>query len=238
MVTTIVITAGGRGTRMGSLADDKPKHLIEVNGRPFMHHLIDRVVEAGFTKIYLVIGYKKEVWSKHWTDIQADITFIDQFDRVREKYGTACPIEAVQPELHGQSFVAVYGDNLYSVTDLRSVASDDEYCYVAGLEHDHPERYGVLKTDGEFLTKIVEKPQTFVGNLINTGLYKFTPDVFTVLPKIRLSPREEYELTDVVTLLAEQKKVKVKRIQDYWLDFGKPEDIDKVAKFLDTAVAN
>ena len=78
----------------------------------------------------------------------------------------------------------------------------------------------------------MEKPKEFVGNLINTAMYKFTPEIFAALRQIELSLRGEYELTDAISILATQKKVKVKMIQDYWLDFGKPEDIERVAKFL------
>jgi dTDP-glucose pyrophosphorylase len=71
-----------------------------------------------------------------------------------------------------------------------------------------------------------------VGKLINTGLYKFTPEVFDKIGKIKKSPRGEYELTDVISLLAKKKKVKVKIIQDYWHDFGNPGDVIKLSRFL------
>ena len=67
---------------------------------------------------------------------------------------------------------------------------------------------------------------------IRDRLYKFTPDVFEKLDKIEKSPRGEYEVTDAISLLAKEKKVKIKEIEDYWLDFGNPSDIEKVEKFL------
>ena len=109
---------------------------------------------------------------------------------------------------------------------------DDEYNYVGGLENDHPEKFGVLLTEGEFLKEIVEKPKEFVGNLINTSLYKFTPEVFEKLPLIKKSPRGEYEITDVISLLAKEGKVKVRKIKDNWMDFGKPEDVEKFSHFV------
>jgi len=84
------------------------------------------------------------------------------------------------------------------------------------------------------LEKIIEKPKKFVGNLVNTGLYKFTPEVFKKIPQVKLSPRGEYELTDAITLLAKDKKVRIKIIKDYWMDFGNPGDIRKMSQFLDS----
>ena len=110
---------------------------------------------------------------------------------------------------------------------------DDNYSYIAGLPHSHPENYGVLAVDENGLLKrIVEKPKDPVGNLINTGLYKFTPEVFDHLDKIKISPRGEYELTDVINLLAIQGKVKAMDLKGIWLDLGKPEDIVRVEKYL------
>ena len=110
---------------------------------------------------------------------------------------------------------------------------DDEFYYIAGLKQEHPEKYGVLIEDGDdFLEKIIEKPKEFVGDLINAGLYKFTPEVFEKIFEIKKSPRGEYEITDAISLLAKEKRVKIKKIKDYWHDFGNPEDVEKLSNFL------
>ena len=110
--------------------------------------------------------------------------------------------------------------------------ADDDYCYVAGIKDAHPEKYGVLITDDGFLKEIIEKPKDFVGNLINTGLYKFTPEVFEKISQIKKSSRGEFEITDAISLLAKDKKVKVKIIEDYWKDFGNPGDVIRISKLL------
>lgn len=236
MIKKVLISAAGRGTRMLDLSKDKPKHLIEVKGKPFLYYLLDNLKKAGFEEIIMVVGYKKEFMEDFLANYNNDfnITLVNQFDILGEdRYGTACPLEATKDLLQGESFLAVYGDNLYSVEDLRNLNIDDDYSYVAGLPHETPENYGVLQVENDLLKKIVEKPKKPVGNLINTGLYKFTPDVFDHLSEIDLSPRGEYELTDVINILAEQNKVKTLGLKGMWLDFGRPEDIKKVEKYLD-----
>ena len=149
-----------------------------------------------------------------------------------KEYGTACPLKCVRDFVKDEQFISLVGDNFYSANDLKSMNVEDGYCYVAGLENDHPERFGVLLRQGDFLQSIIEKPKEFIGNLINTSLYKFTPEVFKKLPLIDKSPRGEYEITDVITLLAKEKKVKVKIIKDNWMDFGNPTDIEKFSHFI------
>jgi len=75
-------------------------------------------------------------------------------------------------------------------------------------------------------------------NGINIADVVFVPledgDRTEALKKIEKSERGEYELTDAVTLLAEDKKVKLKKIKDFWLDLGNPDDIEKIEEFLDS----
>ncbi len=234
MIKKAVIAAAGRGTRMLDLSKDRPKHLIEVGGKPFLYYLLTNLKQAGLTDLIMVIGYKKEAMTQFSRRYSGEfkITVINQFERLGDKYGSACPIECVE-DLIQEDFISVNGDNLYSPGDLKQMKIEDQFTYVAGLEHSNPQKYGVLKRgEDDFLERIIEKPSEPVGNLINIGLYKFTPEIFGAVKQIHLSPRGEYELTDAISLLAREKKVKIKMAQDYWLDFGKPADIETIEKFL------
>jgi len=229
----VVIAAAGKGTRMLSLTKYRPKHLIKIRRKPFLFYLLDNLLKAGYKKLILVVGYRGEKMIEFLKEFKYEVTVVNQFEILKEKeYGTACPLKCVKDIVGKENFVMVYGDNLYSVKDLKAFNIRDKYNYVAGFFHKHPGKYGVLISEDSFLKKIIEKPKKYVGNLINTGLYKFTPEVFNKLSEIRLPPRGEYELTDIVNLLAKEKKVKIRKIQDYWLDFGNPADIIKISKFL------
>lgn len=233
MLKKVVIAAAGRGTRMKHLTNNKPKHVINVQQKPFLHYLLDNLVEAGYQEIILIVGYKAEKIRECLKDHKIKTTIINQFEMFDEKtYGTLIPLKCAQKAVGQENFLMLYGDNLYSVRDLKNFNIDDNYCYVAGFLREHPEKYGVLVSDNGFLTEIIEKPKEFVGNLINTGLYKLTPEIFKKIPQVKLSQRGEYELTDAISLLAKDKKVKIKKIEDYWLDFGNPADIIKLSRFF------
>lgn len=236
MIEKVVIAAAGQGVRMQHLSKDKSKHLIEVNQKPFLTYVLDNLLKAGYKEFILVVGYKCELMEKFIKDNGYQAQIVNQFEILGPKekiYGTACPLMCTKDIVGKGQFLYVSGDNLYSVEDLKQMNIEDDYTYVAGLEHENPEKYGVLiKDGGDFLEKIVEKPKEYVGNLINAGMYKFTSDVFEELPKITKSPRGEYEITDVVSLLAQDKKVKIKIIRDYWKDFGNPGDVQELEKFL------
>ncbi len=219
---------------MKHLTKNKPKPLIKVLGRPFLYYLLENFKRAGYREFYVVVGYNSEAMSEWLHEYDAKIKIINQFEILGDKdYGTACAIRCVREEMGNENFIAMYGDNLYSPADMASFNINDDFCYAGALEHPHPEKYGVLITrpDGT-LEKVIEKPKNPTTNLINCGFYKFTPDVFRAIEKVKLSVRGEYELTDAISILAKQGKVKIKTINDYWLDLGKISDIPKLTKFL------
>jgi len=234
-IKKVVIAAAGKGTRMLDLSKDKPKHLIEVNGKPFLSYLLDNLYFAGYRDITLVAGYmyeKMEDFSNNYTPPQQgglEIKIVNQFD-FSDKNGTACPLMSVKNIK--EQFIYISGDNYYSVEDLKAINIEDDFNYVSGIESIAPENFGVLVSEGEFLTGIVEKPKEFIGNMVNVSLYKFTPEIFEKINKIEKSPRGEYEITDAVSMLAQDHKVKINKIRGFWMDFGKPEDVDKLETFV------
>lgn len=240
MIKKVVVAAAGQGTRMLELSKDKSKHLIEVQQRPFLAYLMDNIYKAGYTEIILVIGFREDMIREFLNKYKfKTVKVVNQFDVLGPKekeYGTACPIKCVKDLIGDENFISLCGDNFYTVEDLKLMNIDDDFCYVAGLKNSAPEKFGVLiENGGDFLEKIIEKPKEFVGDLINTSLYKFTPEIFEKVFQIEKSPRGEYEITDAISLLAKEKKVKIKKINDFWMDFGKPEDIEKFSKFLQNA---
>ncbi len=240
MISTIVVFAAGLGTRMGELTKTRPKPLILVQDRPFLYYLLKNIKRAGFSRIILVTGYLAKQIDEFVEQYQDEFPLIETVNQWRvfdrDKQGSLLPLLTAEHLLGDNDFVVVMGDNLYAVSDLKNCRRlTDKYCYVGALEVNNPSQYGVLVCDEEgYLRQIEEKSKNPSSNLINSGLYKFTADIFAAAKKVDKSARGEYEITDAICKLAEDKLVKVYRLQGEWLDFGKPEDIIKVEKFLQT----
>ena len=56
-----VILCGGRGSRLGSLTDDRPKPLIEVHYKPIIWYTFWSLYRYGFRNFILPLGYKGEM---------------------------------------------------------------------------------------------------------------------------------------------------------------------------------
>jgi len=223
-----VILAAGKGIRMMPLTENIPKVLVEVNRKPFLYYVIKSLQKAGYDDFCLIVGYKKDKIADFLKQYKIKAVMIEQ----KEQKGTGNAVIQAETFAGKENFIVLGGDNLWSVEDLKQMNKADDYSYISGIEVKNPEKYGVLIEEKGFLKEIKEKPKEHFGNIINTGLYKFTPEIFEALSKIKLSPRGEYELTDAITLLARQKKVKLIKIKDFWRDLGTIQDIGPMSKFL------
>lgn len=63
-----VIVAGGRGTRLRPLTDDRPKAMVEVAGKPFLDHLLELLREEGLEEVLLLLGYRADAILEHVGD--------------------------------------------------------------------------------------------------------------------------------------------------------------------------
>jgi len=225
----VVILAAGKGVRLQPLTNDVPKPLIEVNGKPFLYYLINELAKTGFdySDIGIVVGYKRGKIEEFIKKYKFSVTLIEQ----KEQLGTGHAVSAAKDFIGRDNFIVVMGDNLYLADDITKIKNDDDLCYVAGFHHSNPERFGILVVDDDKLVRIIEKPKQLISDLINAGLYKFTPEIFEALKVIKKSERGEYELTDAITWLADKRKVMVVEIET-WLDLGNADDIQNIEDFL------
>jgi len=63
-----VILCGGLGTRLRPLTDNLPKPMVPVNGKPFLHHLLDQLSGQGITRFVLLTGYLGEMVNEYFGD--------------------------------------------------------------------------------------------------------------------------------------------------------------------------
>lgn len=60
MLTTAVIIAGGEGSRLKPLSNNKPKAMVEINGHPMLYWVLHWLKAQGIKNVVLGVAYKKE----------------------------------------------------------------------------------------------------------------------------------------------------------------------------------
>jgi bifunctional UDP-N-acetylglucosamine pyrophosphorylase/glucosamine-1-phosphate N-acetyltransferase len=73
--------------------------------------------------------------------------------------------------------------------------------------------------------EIEEKPKVPKSNLVNAGIYLFTPSIFSAIEETGKSSRGEYEITDSIKILMREGDVFGYTLNEPWIEIGRPWDL-------------
>jgi glucose-1-phosphate thymidylyltransferase len=148
-----------------------------------------------------------------------------------EPKGIAHAVNCAKEFMGDSEFIVYLGDNLLKngIKAIPKKMKDEKAdCVISLMPVKEPQRYGIaeLSPDGKKVLRTVEKPKEPKSNLAVIGVYGFNPTFFKVYPKLKPSWRNEMEITDAISLLIDSGfKVIPHRVEGWWKDTGKPEDI-------------
>jgi choline kinase len=110
-----VILAAGRGRRMGHLGGDRPKCLVELEGKPLIERQIAALWRGGVDEIGVVRGYRAEM---------IDFPGLSYFANERwAETNMVMSLAAAAPWLHSGPVIVSYGDIFYRNELVRGLAS-------------------------------------------------------------------------------------------------------------------
>jgi len=221
MITEAVILAGGLGTRLRSEVSDRPKVLAEVNGRPFIHFVLDYLVEQGMEHVILSVGYMGELIEKHLGSHYENVRISYVYEEI--PMGTGGGIYLSLKEARQDVVAVVNGDTIFQV-DLQSMAdyhkANNADFTLALKRMENFDRYGTVEVDDNgYVTAFKEK--TFMDQgLINGGVYTisrhdFVDHKFKLPFSLEQDYFEKYLKKDVICGI---------ECDAYFLDIGISED--------------
>ncbi|MGZ4901573.1 MAG: bifunctional sugar-1-phosphate nucleotidylyltransferase/acetyltransferase [Halobacteriota archaeon] len=220
-----IVLAAGEGTRLRPFTLTQPKAMVPVANRPILEYVIDSLARCGITDVTLVVGYKKEKVMNYFEGgkkFGLTISYVEQ----PQQLGTAHAIKLAEDSIE-ENFLVLNGDNLISpqaIEEVTSSAAGDVTLLLTVKEN--VKGYGVVTTEGNRVTQIIEKPGTDISHYINTGIYVFTPAAFNEIPYTKISPRGEYEITDTIQRMIEKHyDVRGVHTSSMWIDASYPWDL-------------
>jgi dTDP-glucose pyrophosphorylase len=215
---TVVLMAGGLGSRLSPLTEECPKPLLKVGHQPVLETIIEGFQENGFDRFMISVNYQSEMIENYFQDGRSWGVSIDYL-REKEALGTAGSLSLLDESLE-HPIIVMNGD-LLTKLNFRSLLefhkAHDAPITMCIREYDFQVPYGVVKLEGSYATALEEKPlQKF---FVNAGVYVISPEVLSSIPKNKFN-----NMTDVIGPLLEKKKVVSFPIHEYWIDIGKIED--------------
>jgi glucose-1-phosphate thymidylyltransferase len=215
-----VILAAGEGSRLKPFTVTRPKVMIPVGNKPVLEYVIDALQESGIIDVVMIVGYKREKIMDYFGDGHrwgVNIVYVEQFQQL----GTAHALRQVS-HLINDRFLVVNGDTIIDASAIKEIirVSSGDAAMLTVTVAKAPQQYGVVQVQNKLVKAILEKPKgEDVSNVVNAGVYSFSPIIFNFLESMEISERGEYEITDAIKkMLAEGYAVKSVHTNPTWMD--------------------
>lgn len=155
---TIVILAGGLGTRLQPISNGLPKCLTPLLGHPFLHFKLMQVSHWGMQNVVLALGHGGHLVEEYirttsdrrlWGDIR--ISCIHDGGTLR---GTGGALSLVTSQLQDEVFFVTFGDNLLQISNddilKMEMASDKNICMTVNSSSFSLSRPNITLIDKEY----------------------------------------------------------------------------------------
>jgi dTDP-glucose pyrophosphorylase/CBS domain-containing protein len=213
-----VVMAGGSGTRLRPLTENLPKPMVPVGGRPMLERIIEQLRDAGVSRVMVTTHYKSELISSHFGDghgFGVNISYVEE----DKPMGTAGGLSQLEPS--DDPILVINGDILTRI-DFRAMldfhVEHKAEMSVAVRRHETQIPYGVIETEDEKITQVLEKP--IVNHFINAGIYLLNPAVFKLIPE-----NDSYDMPELINRLINDGRTVISfPVREYWLDIGQHKD--------------
>ena len=240
LVMKAVILAGGAGTRLHPLTLVTNKHLLPVYDKPVIYYAIEKLVDAGISKIMVVtaphhidsfvklLGSGQHFVPKASTARQIQIVYGIQ----NESNGIAYGLYIAEDYIGNDNCLLFLGDNIILDDIAPAVQKFKKGATIFLKRVRNPKRFGVAEVRHGKITSLEEKPKHPKSDLAAVGLYLYDNTVFKKIHKIKKSDRGEYEITDVNKLYLEEGKLNYHMLKEEWFDIGTIETLHKASRFM------
>ena len=211
-----IIMAAGKGKRLRPITEWVPKPLLPIGGQPIIGTLLANLRTAGITDVLVIVGHLADKMRRFLGDGSAygvRLTCREQ----KERLGTAHAVMQALDFINGETMVLA-GDTAFGPNHVGGLV---EFHRRTGadlsisLKRVPVERLAATSSvsfvpdetvppeQGGRITHIVEKPApgTAPSDVAGAPLHIYPPSLPDYLPRVELSSRGEYELTDVVTMM-------------------------------------
>lgn len=230
-----IILAAGRGSRMKSLTDERPKCLVELRGKPLLQWQLESLRAAGISDIAVVTGYKRELLAERG---------LSEFHNPRwAETNMVSSLACAESWLEGQPCIVSYSDIFYSPVAVQSLINSDAalaVTYDPNWLQLWTERFGDPLLDAETfrltathtLAEIGNKPQSVddvQGQYM--GLLRFTPEGWAEVVRLRaeLSPqqRDSMHMTNTLQRVIDAGRVPIAAVAytGEWGEVDSSEDL-------------
>jgi NDP-sugar pyrophosphorylase family protein len=228
----MAILAGGLAVRLGDLARNRPKSLIEVAGKPFLEHQLEFLRKAGLTEVVLCIGHLGEQIRRRFGD-GAEFGVNITYSVEKEMLGSAGALKNAEALLE-DVFYTMYGDSylfLDFASTMRYFLSQNKLALMTVYRNQN--RYDRSNTaiTGNLVTKYTKQDRTQDMVYIDYGANIFRKEVLKMVPE-----DQPYPLEELLPRLIVKGELLAYEVEERFYEIGSPQGMKDFAEYISTAV--
>lgn len=233
-----VIMAGGKGTRIASVASDIPKPMIPICGKPILQHQIECLRGQDIVDITLVIGYLGHVIKDYFDDgkrFGVTITYIEE----KEPLGTAGALYYLKGRIQND-FILLNGDIIFDVDFKRFMdyhSQKGTWATIFTHPNNHPYDSGLVVTDQEGIVTSwmhKEEKRDIYKNRVNAGIHILSPAILEMFREVKKTDLDR----DILKQLIPDRKLAAYDSPEYVRDMGTPERYQMVTSDIESGLVH
>ncbi|MBS0607710.1 MAG: nucleotidyltransferase family protein [Parachlamydiales bacterium] len=221
-----IVLAGGLGTRLRSVCSDRPKPMADVNGKPFLYHLMQYWKGQGVSHFILSVGYLHEKVIEYFGHSFEGVPIDYAIEQSPMGTGGGLLLAMDYVARLDQPILVINGDTYFEVplAELKKFQKDHGCaCTLSLLRIAQNTRYGGIKTlpSGQ-ITSFNERNE-MEPCLINGGCYLIRPDYLNNFNSRIKDQPVSLEKDILLSAVSHQQAYGI-AFDQYFLDIGIPED--------------
>lgn len=225
--------AAGRGSRLGSNTDEKPKAYTQVGGKPLIRWQIEALKRGGVDSIAIAVGYRSESFK----DLGADLVLNKHWASTNMVSTLLCARAFFDKPL-----IVSYSDIIYPASIVKSLVNstpDPTIAYDPDWKSQWESRFDRPQDDAESFELDSEGRLLDIGQKVQDitdvkgqylGLMKFTPGFFDALTKWAEENEAVLNRTDMTTLLRKfldrGHRIMCEPVKESWFEVDTETDLD------------
>ncbi|MGE0019640.1 MAG: nucleotidyltransferase family protein [Draconibacterium sp.] len=235
-----MVFAAGLGTRLQNETADKPKALVEVGGKPLLHHAIQKLKQAGVTEVVVNVHHfaGKVIDYINSTDFGIKIHITDERELLLETGGG---LKKAAPFFTDNQPILIYNVDILSNINLSLLVANHlktGALATLAVRKRETQRYFKFDAEKQLVGWINKKtgetkiscPEVFgvAEEMAFSGIHIVQPEIFGLMPDI-----ERFSIADFYLELAKTHTIKgFYDTSDLWIDVGKPEQLEEARKLF------
>jgi len=236
------ILAGGLGTRLRTIVSNQPKHMADIEDKPFLAHQIDYLKSQGVTHIILCVSYLHDQIVSYFANGEAWGVRID-YSIEPSPLGTGGAIKYAE-RFVDEAFLLLNGDTFFDI-DLNKLIrfhqdhkNEDSKCIgtLALTSVVDASQYGsVLLNSHDRIVSFAEKttpsanaPDNSLG-LVNAGVYVLEPGILETIPE---GQKVSLERDILPSFVGKNSRLVGHKGQAYFVDIGTPEGYYNFSNYI------